>query len=384
MIVVFSSVLYGIGGFFSLNTKFLFFKGRVALYAILKSLNIGPGDKVVLPGFTCIVVPNAVRYVGATPVYVDIDPKTFNIDISKIDQKSLSGARAIVVQHTFGIPADVDSVKNIASPLGCVTIEDSCQALGSKYKGKEVGASGDFSFFSSQWSKPVTTGLGGWAVVNNPEFIGNMERIYPEFDFPSWAEVFELRVQYFMHSILFRPALFWFLQELYRALSLRGIIISSSSIDELEGHMPLKYAKSMSRWQKSILLRKLQDFDRHIEHRKWVVSMYEKYLENFEIDVAVLSKYHDPVFLRYPVVLKRHDKQVVLQHARRAGIELGDWFLSPVHPNCNTWGSVGYERGMCPIAESVCERIVNLPCHIGVGEKYVNRVADFLSGQGLN
>ena len=130
--------------------------------------------------------------------------------------------------------------------------------------------------------------------------------------------------------------------------------MSSSSIDELEGHMPLKYAKSMSRWQKSILLRKLQDFDRHIEHRKWVVSMYEKYLENFEIDVAVLSKCHDPVFLRYPVVLKRHDKQVVLQHARRAGIELGDWFLSPVHPNCNTWGSVGYERGMCPIAECVC------------------------------
>src|SRR5690349_4196963 len=95
-----------------------FWKGRVALYAILKAMQIGPGDEVILPAFTCVVVPNAVRFTGATPVYVDIASGTYNIDPEAIVKVVTPNTRAIVVQHTFGISADLHALTEIARQYG--------------------------------------------------------------------------------------------------------------------------------------------------------------------------------------------------------------------------------------------------------------------------
>ena len=155
--------------------RFYFFKGRVALYAILKSMGITTGDEIILPGFTCVVVANAILYLGARPVYVDIDPSTYNIDAEKIGEKITDKTKAIIAQHTFGIPADMNKITAIAKENSLYVIEDSCHAVGSRYMGREVGTFGDAAFFSSQWSKPLTTGLGGWAVINNGLLLQNME-----------------------------------------------------------------------------------------------------------------------------------------------------------------------------------------------------------------
>ena len=85
---------------------FLFWKGRVALYAILKAIEVGKGDKVILPAFTCVVVVNPAIYLGAEPVYVDINPKTFNIDIEKLEDKITSRTKVILTQNTFGLSSD--------------------------------------------------------------------------------------------------------------------------------------------------------------------------------------------------------------------------------------------------------------------------------------
>src|SRR5512135_1616150 len=122
---------------------FPFYKGRVALFAILKAMGVNTGDEVIVPGFTCVVVPNAVIYNRALPVFVDIDGATYNIDPGKIEAKITKKTRAIIVQHTFGVPAEMDGITEIAKAHNLFLIEDSCHTLGSRYKGKPVGAFGD-------------------------------------------------------------------------------------------------------------------------------------------------------------------------------------------------------------------------------------------------
>lgn len=364
---------------FSFSTNsFTFFKGRVALYAILRAIGIKQGDEVILPGFTCVVVPNAIIYLGAKPVYVDINPDTFNIDVAKIEEKITKKTRAIIAQHTFGIPADMDKILKVAKKYNMFVIEDSCHALGAKYKDQEVGSFGDAAFFSSQWSKPITTGLGGWAVVNNQELKERMDKIYSEFEFiePKAKEIFLLKLQYFLYSKFLTPELFWFAMNSYRKLSNKGITIGSSDSCELTGEKPKDYEKKMSGWQRNLLEKKLKEIDKIILHRKWVVSLYEKYLPQIGIKTIKVSEYAEPIFLRYPVLVK--DKQKLLDKAKKERIEIGDWFVSPVHPNVSDWEKVNYIKGMCQISEDICKHIINLPTHTKVRKKEVDKIVNFL------
>jgi perosamine synthetase len=361
---------------------FLFFKGRVAFYAILKAIGLAPGDEVILPGFTCVVVPNAITYLGAKPVYIDIEPTTYNLDPEKIEHEKekswyLDKAKAIVVQHTFGIPADMDKLAEIAERYNLYVIEDCCHAIGSRYNGQDIGSFGDAAFFSSQWTKPVTTGLGGWAVSNNEDITRNLERIYPEFMEPSLREVQVLKLQYLLYSIMYRPALFWFAQGAYRALSRLGLALGSSTNEELECRMPKEYEKRMSRWQEAILRERLSAIDEIIAHRKRVSSWYELLLEERGIETLGFPENYDPVLLRYPIPVKK--KRDFLEAAKKGRIEIGDWFLSPVHPNTDGWEKVGYERGSCPIAETVCQHLINLPIHQWIDRKETMKTVDFLS-----
>ncbi len=116
--------------------------------------------QVILPGFTCVVVPNAIRLAGARPIYADIPENSYNIDPAGILQVITSRTKAIIVQHTFGIPACLDEITSIARERDLWVVEDCAHALGSSYAGKHVGLWGDAAFFSTQWSKPFTTGLG--------------------------------------------------------------------------------------------------------------------------------------------------------------------------------------------------------------------------------
>lgn len=355
--------------------RFFCFKGRVALYAILKAIGVKAGDGIILPGFTCVVVPNAVTYLGAKPIYIDINPETYNIDPQKIEEKITEKTKAIIAQHTFGIPAEMDKIVEIAKKYNLYVIEDSCHAIGSKYKSKEVGTFGDAAFFSSQWSKPITTGLGGWAIVNNPELKEKMKKIFSEFIEPSYREDLLLRFQYHIYSKLFKPSLFWFAQNTYRLLSKIGIAIGSSSNKELKCEMPEGYKKRMSEWQRVILQKKLGEIIKDIKHRKWITSIYENRLRGKGIETIKMSNDYEPVFLRYPILVK--NKRKVLNEAKRRHIEIGDWFLSPVHPNLEGWEKVGYQKGMCPNAEKICEHIINLPTHQGINEEEAKKLLNF-------
>jgi len=360
-----------------LMKPYFFFKGRVALYAILRAMGLKPGDEVLLSGFTCVVVPNAVLYLGGEPIYVDIDMNTYNIDPELLEERITSRSKAIIAQHTFGIPARMDRILEIAKKHNLFVIEDSCHAIGSKFQGREVGTFGDAAFFSSQWSKPVTTGLGGWAVVNNADLTAPMENVYHEFSSPVFSESAMLRLQYFAFKRLMKPSLFWLLQETYRYLSEKGIVIGSSSSDELVGEMPQAYKRKMTEWQEKLLKRKIEEIGKITEHRRKLGILYHDALTAKGVKTPSLSGEFDLIYLRFPVLVEK--KREVVAEAKRRRLELGDWFVSPVHPNLSGWENAGFRKGTCPKAERTCEKIVNLPTHERIDEEQAEKIIELVT-----
>jgi len=137
-----------------------------ALHLALLAAGVGPGDEVLVPAFTWVATANAVLYCGGTPVFVDVDPVTFNIDASKIKDKLSARTKAIIPVHLFGLCADMDAVKN-ALPKHVKIVEDGACAAGAGYKGVPAGALGDLGCFSFHPRKSVTTGEGGMITTND-------------------------------------------------------------------------------------------------------------------------------------------------------------------------------------------------------------------------
>jgi dTDP-4-amino-4,6-dideoxygalactose transaminase len=165
--------------------------------------------------------------------------------------------------------------------------------------------------------------------------------------------------------------------EAYRFLSKAGLAIGSSSNDELECRMPAGYKKRMSEWHVKLLREKLAEIEKSIDHRIWVSSLYHRAFKDMGIKTIELSGDYASVFLRYPVLVK--NKMKALEEATKRKIEIGDWFLSPVHPNLRGWERAGYKEGICPEAEKICKCVINLPTHQGIGESEVEEVVEFMS-----
>jgi perosamine synthetase len=142
--------------------------GTSALHLCLRALEIGNGHEVIVPSFSFIAVANVVRYVGAIPIFVDISTTSFNIDPDRIEAAITSQTRAILVVHTFGQPADMARILDIAKRHKLLVIEDACEAIGAVFRGKKVGSFGDSAAFGFYPNKQMTTGEGGCVVTGDP------------------------------------------------------------------------------------------------------------------------------------------------------------------------------------------------------------------------
>jgi len=151
--------------------------GTSGLHLCVRALGISDGDEVIAPSFTFIAVANALRYERATPVFVDIDPRTLNLDPSRIEEAITPRTRAIVVVHTFGLPAALAEILDIARRHRLFVIEDACEALGAEYEGRKVGSFGDAGVFGFYPNKQVTTGEGGMIVTNDPRLAAQARKL---------------------------------------------------------------------------------------------------------------------------------------------------------------------------------------------------------------
>jgi dTDP-4-amino-4,6-dideoxygalactose transaminase len=364
---------------FNVSNAFAFWKGRVALYAILKAMGIGPGDEVILPGYTCMVNVNPIKYLGAKPIYVDIEPKTFNLNIGLLEEKISSKTKVIITQHTYGYVCDMDPLLQIADRNNVPVIEDCCLCLGSTYKNKLAGTFGKAAYFSFQWNKPFTTGLGGMAITNDAKLAEKIKHLCDEeLCKPSVMEVIMLTAQLAVYRMVIYPSTTAIAQNIFRYLTKKGAVVGSFSTAEFNPVMAPDFFKSVGPVQARSGIRQLARIDSNIAHRRKLAALYDRLLwERGWVPRKYDKSVMDPVMVRYP--LRITEKSKALEEAAAAGVELGSWFECPLHPRQTPMEMYDYKIGMCPMAEKAAREVVNLPLHPRAGEKTAKRTVDFIT-----
>lgn len=355
----------------------LYFKGRVALYAILKALNIQLHDEVIVPAFTCVAAVNPIIYLGARPVYVDIESRTYTIDPKKIEDTITPKTKAILAQNTFGLSADLDSIIEIAKRHQIWVIEDCAQGFGGFYKARPNGTIGDASFFSTQWNKPFSTGLGGIAFTRNHQILENLKIMERNFVKPPLIERAILRMLIILRDGFLTTDNYWVALKTWRWLSNHNLILGSSQRGELrKPKKPNNFEKAFSAIQAKKGVKELKKIKKTLEHRRKAAEFYNKILIGLNIETPYCPDYAIHTFLRYPLLVKNRAKFFL--QAQKNRIEIGDWFLSPIHPIIKNYEYWYYQWEKNPIAEKISQHIVNLPTHLKIDEVYIDKIGDFL------
>ncbi len=327
----------------------LFARGRVALYAILRGLGIGPGDEVILPAFTCVAVPNAILYTGARPIWVDIDPQTFCLDPAAVEAAIGSATRAIIAQNTFGLSADLAAIMGaVARRRDVVVIDDSTHGLGGRYRGEPNGATAPLAFFSTQWSKPISTGLGGFAVDRDGILGASASGARRCRDRTIGVRVAALRTLIFGRERAGGGRLFRGGRAAYRAFSRLGVVPGSSSRrrarrDSHAARLPgealrVAGAPGIGAPRPSV------DGDRAATPDRAPI-----------LRLARCPRVGRPRPNRTRPSTHSSGTRSGWSTGRgsspraaRAGIDLGDWFVSPVHPVTDRLDRWGYVTGSAP------------------------------------
>jgi len=351
---------------------YTFFKGRVALYAILKAIGIDPSCEVAMPAYTCVVVPNAVLYLGGKPIYIDIDLETFSVKLDELRKNLLSSTRVVLCQNTYGLSAHVDEIVLFCRSRGIKTIEDCTHGFYGTYKGKPNGSWCDAAFYSSQWNKPFSTGVGGYALVNDKglepkvtEFCASLPQPSARTQIMLWTL---LRVRPLINS-----ATYYSFVKAYRYLSKKNLVTGSSSGEELKGiEMPNDYLLGMSGVQKRAAVRALKKLPEVNALRKANGALYTEYLAERGLNHVAPELHPDHLFLKYPLLV--HDRDGFMRKAEEARIPLGDWFRSPLHPVEGDLSKWGFETERYPNAVFAAAHVVNLP----TDTKKPERVLEFV------
>lgn len=342
------------------KSVFLYWKGRVGLYAILKAMKIQKGDEVIQQAFTCVVVPNAVIYAKATPVYVDIEKDTLNTSLKRINEKVTENTKCIIIQNTFGLSSEVEEIVAFAKEKGIYTIEDCTHGFGGTYNGKPNGTYCDAAFYSSQWNKPFSTGIGGMVLINNESLLKSINEVNKDLIQPSGFKNFQLSLLIKARKYLITGGTYWFLLKLYRFLSKKGWVIGSSDQKEITSiEMPENYFMDASKVQFKNGIKAIKKLDQQLKARK-------RNALNFHTFLKEKNKFHYPEstienhsFLKYPIFVKNRSE--FMEKAEKNKIPLGDWFESMLHPvnqDLSPWSLNENEFGN---AREAAAHILNLP-----------------------
>ena len=353
------------------SSVFWYWQGRVALYAILKAIGIKPGDEVIIPAYTCVVVPNAIIYMGANPVYVDIDPKTYNMDISKLENAITKKTKVIICQNTYGLSSNVEFLIDIAKKYSLYTIEDCTHGFGGYYAGKPNGSYCDAAFYSTQWNKPFSTGIGGFAVTQNNFIKTELQKQENQKIEPTFKDKFMLKVLYFIRNKIINDFTYWNMVKAYRWLSKHNIVLGSSKGEEINStNMPEKYFKNFTEVQAKEGLKNIKKLDYLLELRKKNAQNYTDFLSAHGKNHVPLDLFKNHSFLKYPLLVKNRD--FFMQLAEEQRVSLGDWFLSPLHPaNRSCLSKWSFLLSEYENAADLSFKVVNLPTDIVCSSKVI-------------
>jgi len=351
-----------IADFFSINVKnvFLFASARMGLYTFLKAVNISKDDEVILPGYTCVVVSNAVKYSGAKAVYADIDINTLNIDYNDLIQKITSRTKVIVISHNFGLACSyIEKLKSTYPHI--YIVEDCAHTFGSKYKGRLVGRLADASFISHEYSKVFTTGLGGTFIINNEKVLSAFSEEYQNMDEYSREDIRKILLSLTLHTLTSYQYTTWLKRYFFAFLRRTNLIFASGS-DELQGKMPLQYPVKLDNTLAYIGALELDNIHQVLEHNKKLAQAYHEVFSGLQ---RIKDYYdEDAVYVRYPIVIEdaKHLDSIIKKLSKKTEFSIGRWFNDVVHPK----GSFRYcyESGVCQYGEELSDKMINFPMTI--------------------
>lgn len=294
--------------------------GTEALHLALKACGIGEGDRVVTVSNSFIATSLAISYCGATPIFVDIDPQTYNMSPEKLERclkletrnsQFRTRLKAIIPVHLYGQPADMDPILNIARKYGLKVIEDACQAHGARYKGKKVGTLGDIGCFSFYPTKNLGAyGDGGIVLTNDPE-IDKRVRLLRDYG----------REKKYYHRV-------------------KGF---NSRLDEI---------------QAAILLVKLKYLDKWNERRREVASLYNKFLKNDKVSTPIEKEKDSHVYHLY--VIRANRRNELQKFLAKKGIQTQIHYPVPIHLQ-DGYREFKVKKGNLTITERYAREILSLP-----------------------
>lgn len=354
--------------YFGVSYAVSFNSGRSAMVALLKAFDVKEGDEVILQAFTCVAVPNAILALNAVPVYADIN-ESFTLDANDVAKKISKKTKAFLVQHTFGIPSDMEKLQSLAKQHKLYLIEDCAHTIGSMYKNKKLGTLGDGAFFSFGRDKAFSSVFGGMAVTNNQTVSKKIKTLQKDRPFPDFFWI----AQQLLHPIAFSIIL-----PLYNVVSLGKIMLFilqklrflSFPVfpEELQGKMEKGFVKKMPNAQASLALLQLKRVSKFNKKREFIAALYKSELSE---KIPFVLKQAIP-FLRYPTLVNRRDE--LLFTFRKDGIYLGNWYAHVVDPKGADFAKVGYKMGSCPNAELAAKKVINLPTYPTMTIADANRV----------
>jgi len=316
--------------------------GTSALHLIIRGLGIKEGDKVITTPFSFIASSNCILFEGASPLFVDIEEETLNLNGDKVEERlknmpveELANIKALLVVDAFGQPADWDRFKEIGKKYNLKLIEDSAEALGSEYKGKRAGSLGDVGVFAFYPNKQITTGEGGVIVTDNEE-----------------------------------------IAILSRSMRNQGRGESGEWLD----HERLGYNYRMDELSAALGCSQMERIEEILDKRAKVAGRYgEKLAEVEEVQVPFIAPYVSRTsWFVYVIRLERGiDRDRVIKFLRESGIECKPYF-TPIHLQPFYRKMFGYKEGNFPITEDVTERTIALPFFNNLNEEQIDYVVEKL------
>jgi len=359
---------------------FSFNSGRSSFFAILKSLNLEKGSNVAMQAFTCNAVPNPVLWADLDPLYIDCNKDDFNIGADDLRSKINVKTRAVVVQHAFGQPCNLDEIRAIcAENPNLILIEDCAHSLGAEFNGIRVGSHSKVAFFSFSRDKIISSVYGGMAVTNDDEIGKKLEALQKEFGQPSNFWIFQhLLHPIFLHYIILPIYNFLDLGKIFLVLSQWLHILSKAvSWKEKRGQRPDYFPKAMPNALAAMALNQFSKLDKFNNHRQKIAEFYYEELKDTSFILPPKMPNTKNAFLRFTV---KHPKahEIIYDAWHKQNILLGDWYTTPIAPFDTKNEELKYTPGSCKNAEDLAKITLNLPTHINISQKDAGRIVDFL------
>lgn len=332
----------------------LFLSGRSALYHLLKSLNLKQGDEVLVQAFTCEAVVLPIVALKLKPVFVDIEKESFSINPIDLEKKLSEKSKVIILQHTFGIlPRQRENILSIIRKRNLLLIEDIAHGVNnSKLKCQNSKLKNHFLLLSFGRSKSLSSVFGGAIVTNNKKIAKKLGSL--NLPYLSYSMIFKLLL-YKPIAFLIKMTYNFYLGKIIHVFAQKtNLLIPEITKKEKRGEYDNLFDKKYPNALAVLLLNQLKRFKSIQSERKKITNFYlKKFFPNNQSPIT-----NNPL-IRFPLLIENRDQ--IWQNLTKKGIFLGRWYDSPVAPKGFPIERAGYKWGSCPVAEELCQKIINLP-----------------------